>query len=111
MMADYAFDPSTMKPSATGRTAITLEDLFSNVPSNKGPKDSSWRPTVKGDPWGDYLKKMQYLTQPATNAGPEARRAMAGMPAGPRNAPDDVQLQQPGGGQSLLAMLFGGGGR
>jgi hypothetical protein len=110
-MADYAFDPSTMQPSATGRTAVTLDDLFSNIPSNTGPKDKSGRPTAKGDPWGDYLKKMQYLTQPPTNAGSDARRAMAGMPAGPKNALDDVKLQQSPAGQSLMALLFGGGGR
>lgn len=64
------------------------------------------------DQWGDYLKTMQYLTQPKTNAGPDARRAMSGMPAGPRDTMDDVQMQQPQGrgGQGLMALLFGGGG-
>lgn len=211
-----AFDPSTLQPSATGRTAISLDDLFGGVPGQSyrpaglrsttqiagkfpgmlspGNIDLTNRPRVKnpdgsvstvksasfglggketllptvsddgrlltddqavdqfrrtganlgmfatpraadayatglhnqqaaaltaapvltrseGDAWGDYLKTMQYLTQPKTNAGPDARRAMAGMPAGPRNAQDDVQLQQPGGGQALMAMLFGGRGK
>lgn len=101
-----AFDPSTLQPSATGRSAISLDDLFGGVPGGK-----PGAPPPKGDAWGDYLKTMQYLTQPKTNAGPDARRAMAGMPAGPRNAQDDVQLQQPGGGQALMAMLFGGRGK
>jgi hypothetical protein len=100
-MAD-AFDPSVLKPSATGRQAISLADLFSNVPAEKGKG---------GDQWGDYLKRMQYLTQPKVNAGPDARRGMAGMPAGPRAAPDPVQLQQPGAAPSLMATLFGGLGR
>ncbi len=102
------FDPSTLQPSATGRDAITLDDLFSQVPGAKGPKDKYGRPTEKGDPWGDYLKEMQLLTQPRIDAGPEARRAMGGMPAGPRGTQDPVQLQSPGGGQSLMALLFGG---
>lgn len=212
-----AFDPSTLQPSATGRTGITLDELLSNVPSqvtyrpaglrsntqiagkfpgmlSPGNIDLTNRPRVKnadgststvrsasfglggketllptvsddgriltddqavdqfrrtganlgmfanpraadayatglhnqqaaaltappvasrskGDAWGDYLKTMQYLTQPRKDAGPDARRAMGGMPAGPRSSPDDVQLQRPGGGQSLMAMLFGGGGK
>lgn len=210
-----AFDPSTLQPSATGRTGITLEDLFGGVPgSTHMPKglsstsqisgrhpgmlepgniDLTSRPRVKNpdgststvrsssfniggketllptvsddgrlltddqavdqfrqtgrhlgkfssplmadayamalhnqqagtlsggptplaakqpDQWGDYLKTMQYLTQPRKDAGPEGRRAMMGMPAGPRNAPDDATIDQPRGGSSLMAMLFGGG--
>ena len=209
-----AFDPSTLQPSATGRTAITLEDLLGGVPGKKytqrglssntqisgkfpgllgrGNIDLTNRPKVKnpdgststvrsasfglggretllptvsddgrvmsdddavkqflrtgqhlgqfgtpraadayatalhnqqataltappvlakkqGDPWGDYLDTMKYLTQPKTNAGPDARRAMAGMPAGPRDVADPVQLQQPKSSQSLMALLFGGG--
>ena len=99
-------DAKSLQPSATGRTATTLDDLFSNVPSQTAGGVRS-----KGDPWGDYMKTMQYLTQPKKDAGPDARRAMAGMPAGPKNAPDDVALKQPAGGQSLMAMLFGGAGK
>lgn len=95
-MDDSNFDPSTLGPSGTGREAITLADLFSNVPGGKG------------DQWGKYQRLMQYVTQQKRDAGAAARRAMAGMPAGPRDVSDDVQLQQPGAGQGLMALLFGG---
>lgn len=85
-----------MQPSETGRTGATVDDLASNVPSGKG------------DQWGQYLRLMQYLTQPRKDAGPAARRAMGGLPAGPRDVDDPVELQTPGGGSSLMAMLFGG---
>ena len=102
-------DSMFMQPSATGKDSMSLDELNSLVPGDKGPKDKSGRPTSKGDPWGDYLKTMQYLTQPKRDMGPDARRAIGGMPAGPKDAQDPVQLQQPGGGSSLMALLFGGG--
>lgn len=97
-----AFDPSTLQPSATGRTAITLEDLLGGVPGNKPGA------MPKSDPWGEYMGLMKYLTQPKTDAGPGARRAMSGMPAGPRDTQDPVTMQQPKSSQSLMALLFGG---
>ena len=104
-------DMMTMKPSDTGKDSMTLDEMGSLLPGTnwKGPKDKSGRPIEKGDPWGEYLKTMQYLTQPKTDAGPEARRAMMGMHAGPQNTQDPVQLQKPGMGASLMSLLFGGG--
>lgn len=104
-------DDMFMKPSETGKDSVTLDELSSLIPSAKGPPDKYGRPTQHGDPWGEYLKTMQYLTQPAHDMGPAARRAAAGMPAGPRDVHDPVEMQQPGAASSLLAMLFGGGGR
>jgi len=101
-------DDMFMKPSETGKDSVTLDELNSLIPSDKGPKDKYGRPTPQGDKWGDYLKMMQLLTQPRTDAGPEARRAMGGLPAGPQNIQDPVQLQSPGAGSSLMALLFGG---
>lgn len=101
-------DSLQLQPSETGKDSVTTDELNSLIPGNTGPKDKYGRPTAKGDPWGEYLKTMQYLTQQAHDAGPEARRAMAGMPAGPHNIQDPVQLQSPGGGSSLLALLLGG---
>jgi|1185.fasta_scaffold1479086_1 hypothetical protein len=68
---DYLF------PSATGRTDPTASPLRADAPPA---------------PDADYLKLMQYLTQPKTDAGPDARRAMGGMPAGPKDVPDSVSL-------------------
>ena len=100
-MAD-AFDYSTLQPSATGRNAISLADLFSNRP----------RETVPGHQnFDEYMRKMQYLTQPAHDMGPDARRAAALMPVAHGAGPDPVQLQQTPAGQSLMALLFGGLGR
>lgn len=104
-------DSMFMQPSATGKDSVTPDELNSLIPGSTGPKDASGRPTSKGDPWGDYLKTMQYLTQPKVDAGSDARRAMGGMPAGPKNMQDPVQLQPPGGVNSLMALLFGGMGK
>lgn len=101
-------DMMSMKPSETGKDSVNLDELGSLIPSDKGPKDKYGRPTAKGDPWGEYLKTMQYLTQPRTDAGPEARRAMMGMPAGPQNIQDPAKLQSPGIGGALMSLLFGG---
>jgi hypothetical protein len=101
-------DDMFMKPSETGKDSVTLDELGSLIPSDTGPKDKYGRPAPQGDKWGDYLKMMQYLTQPRTDAGPEARRAMGGLPTGPQNIQDPVQLQSPGVGSSLMALLFGG---
>lgn len=101
-------DSLFMKPSETGKDSVTLDELGSLIPGNTGPKDKFGRPTAQGDPWGDYLKTMQYLTQPRHDMGPEARRAEAGMFAGPRDVQDPVELQRPSAGQSLLSLLFGG---
>ena len=102
-------DMMSMKPSETGKDSVNLDELNSLIESDKGPKDKFGRPAAKGDPWSEYLKTMQYLTQPRTDAGPEARRAMGGMPAGPKNVQDPVQLHSPGAASSLMALLFGGG--
>lgn len=102
------FDVKTLFPSATGKDSVTLDELGSLIPSNMGPKDKYGRPSAQGDPWGDYLKTMQLLTQPRVDAGPEARRAMGGMPAGPRDVHDPVEIQSPSFGQSLMSLLFGG---
>ena len=103
-------DSMFMKPSETGKDSVTLDELGSLIPSaNTHKLDKYGNPEQpKGDPWGDYLKMMQYLTQPRTDAGPDARRAMGGMPAGPMNVQDPVQLQSAPVGSSLMSLLFGG---
>ena len=103
-------DNMFMGPSETGKDSVTLDELSSLIPGNTGPKDSSGRPTAKGDPWGDYLQMMQYLTQQKHDMGPDARRAVGGMPAEPHTQ-DPVEMQNPGAGASLMAMLFGGGAK
>lgn len=91
----YGFDQKTLRPSETGRSAPTIADLIGNVP----PDDR-----------GQYESLMQYLTQPKRDAGPGARRAEAGMYAGPRDAdPSPSGMQQSGAVMRLMAHLFGGG--
>jgi hypothetical protein len=92
---DYAFDPRALRPSETGRSGPTISDLIGNVPPNDR---------------GQYERLMQYLTQPRHDAGPDARRAEAGMYAGPREADQNPSgMQQPGAVMRLMAHLFGGG--
>lgn len=91
---DYAFDPRTLRPSETGRTAPTIADLIGNVPPNDR---------------GQYESLMQYLTQPKRDASPAARRAEAGMYAGPRETDANPSgMQQSGTLMRLMAHLFGG---
>lgn len=92
---DYAFDPRTLRPSETGRSAPTIADLIGSVPPNDR---------------GQYDRIMQYLTQPKRDAGPEARRAEAGMFAGPREAdPNQGGMQATGNPvMRLMTHLFGG---
>src|SRR5690349_7871275 len=96
MAFPYGFDPSTLRPSETGRDAVTLDDLFSNVPPNDR---------------GHYEQLMQYLTQPKRDMGPAARRAAGGMHAGPSEMdPSPSGMQQQPGVARLMAYLFGGHG-
>ncbi len=60
-------------------------------------------PTGKG--WDEYVRLMQAMTGPKIEGGPAARRAEGGMPAGPRPVAEDVQLQEPGALDKLLAFL------
>jgi len=108
MMSGTPQSSDGLRPSETGKDSMSLDELNSLVPGNKGPKDKYGRPTAKGDPWTEYLKTMQYLTQPKKDMGPDARRALGGMPQMPPAQHDPVQMQSPGMGSSLMSLLFGG---
>jgi hypothetical protein len=88
-----------MNPSATGRDYMTY-DLGH-------PAD----PSQAGRGWESYARMMKLLTQPPRDMGPAGRRAEAGMPAGPKDIHDPVQLQEAPHGSGLMALLFGGGGK
>jgi len=68
--------------------------------------------TVAGPTEEDHARMMRYMTQGKREAGPEARRAEAGMYAGPRSLTDD-QLGEamPARVSPLLSLLAMFGGR
>ena len=55
--------------------------------------------------YDEYIRMMQAMTRAPIPAGPEARRAEAGMPAGPRDVPADVQMQEQNPIERLMAFL------
>ena len=97
-MFPYGFDPSTLQPSETGRSAPTIGDLAGNIPPN--------------DNAGHYEKLMQFLTQPKHDMGPEHRRALGGMPMEHGTMDPDAsgpQMNHPAVAR-FLSFLFGGQG-
>src|SRR6185437_7538607 len=103
-------DMMTMKPSETWKDSVTLDELGSLIPSaNTHKLDKYGNPErPRSDPWGDYLETMQYLTQPKTDMGPDARRALGGMPPLPPAQHDPVEMQSSGLGSAIMSLLFGG---